>query len=337
MSRLHSNGGGGVNGDGGGDVPESVRELLAGRALGDLSFEESDALDGDWGSERGIVVAMDAESLGLEGTAGLVYLALAAGARAENEHAGGVGAASDEMPADAMGRLRRLAETYIAARELEAGRGAEPVRHVARQTAWLAAKRTDASERRDPESRGPIIVGVGRRVDRRWTRVAPWLAMAAGVVIVAAAGLLAMRSVGRGPASGPTGGAGVADVLRDVRGRPDAMRLAWGEWSDEAVKAEVVGIKGEVVWSDQAQRGVLTFEGLPFIAGTSYQLWIIDEERGMEQRVSGAVFQGGRAPTVVEIDPGVRIGRAAAFAVTIEQAGGTWVSDMSRRVVIAAR
>ena len=88
---------------------------------------------------------------------------------------------------------------------------------------------------------------------------------------------------------------------------------------------------------DRAQAGVLKFANLPFVAGTSYQLWIIDAERGMEQRVSGAVFQGGQTAALVEIDPLLRINRAAAFAVTIERPGGTWVSDMTRRVVIAAR
>jgi hypothetical protein len=40
---------------------------------------------------------------------------------------------------------------------------------------------------------------------------------------------------------------------------------------------------------------------------------------------------------VVPIRPAIEVQGAAAFAVTIEKVGGTWVSDMKRRVVIAAK
>ncbi len=58
----------------------------------------------------------------------------------------------------------------------------------------------------------------------------------------------------------------------------------------------------------------------------------------MQQRISGAIFDGssGSGELYVPIDPKLTVRKAAAFAVTIEQPGGTWVSDMKRRVVIAA-
>ena len=82
--------------------------------------------------------------------------------------------------------------------------------------------------------------------------------------------------------------------------------------------------------------------GLPETNPTAetYQLWIIDS-RGMEQRVSGGVFSGGAGgeggEVIVPIDPALAIKGAGAFAVTIEPPGGNAVSDMKRRVVIAAK
>jgi anti-sigma-K factor RskA len=109
---------------------------------------------------------------------------------------------------------------------------------------------------------------------------------------------------------------------------------SWGEWEGP----EQRGVRGEVAWSEAAQRGYMTFEGLAPNDPTEeqYQLWIIDE-RGLEQRISGGVFDADEdGNLVVEIEPAVEIHNAAAFAVTIERPGGVWVSDMTRRVVIAA-
>jgi len=61
----------------------------------------------------------------------------------------------------------------------------------------------------------------------------------------------------------------------------------------------------------------------------------------MEQRVSGGVFSGSEGSAtgeiIVPIEPGLAIQGAGAFAVTIEPPGGNAVSDMKRRVVIAAK
>jgi len=113
----------------------------------------------------------------------------------------------------------------------------------------------------------------------------------------------------------------------------DIATAQWTDWDDP----EQSGVSGVVEWSEAAQRGFMTFEGLKTNdpSEEQYQLWIIDE-RGMDQRISGAVFNASESgETIVEIEPGIEVHNAAAFAVTIERPGGTWVSDMSRRVVIA--
>ncbi len=279
--------------------PDNV-DLLAGRALGDLSLDETSTL----ASVPRLVNRQEAD--GLEAAVGSIYLAASAGWGDPDARARMV-VAVEPVPEDVISRLRRLAEAFIAASAISGPGG----------TAGAASDRTPEHER---ASRAP-----GR----------PWglVALAASVLIAGAGVALSLRA----GAAGQKHTASAGQLLTQVRLKPDAVTLQWGAWSDESVQAELTGVTGEVVWSDQAQTGVMRLANLPFISGTVYQLWIIDAERGMAQRVSGAIFQGGSREAFVPIEPRLSIGRAAAFAITIEQPGGTWVSDMTRRVVIAAR
>lgn len=120
-----------------------------------------------------------------------------------------------------------------------------------------------------------------------------------------------------------------------IANAPDVIEVAWSPWDSP----QVAGVEGDVRWSESLQRGVMRFRGLPANdpASSQYQLWIIDS-RGMSQRVSGAVFNAaGTGQIEVPVEPLIPVRDVAAFAVTVEQPGGTWVSDMSRRVVIASR
>lgn len=116
---------------------------------------------------------------------------------------------------------------------------------------------------------------------------------------------------------------------------PDVFKAEWAAWDSP----EISNVKGYVHWSETLQRGVMHFSGLPKNdpSKLQYQLWIIDE-RGLAQRINGAIFDStAQGELDVEIAPSIAVRNAAAFAVTIEQPGGTWVSDMSRRVVIAKK
>jgi Skp family chaperone for outer membrane proteins len=120
---------------------------------------------------------------------------------------------------------------------------------------------------------------------------------------------------------------------------PDTIRVAWAPFNLPDAVAELPDVTGDVVWNDGLQQGYLRFVGLPVNdpAIEQYQVWVIDE-RGMEQKVSGGVFNASAdGEVIVPIDPGIAIGRVALFAVTIERPGGTWVPDLQRRVVIAPR
>ncbi len=114
--------------------------------------------------------------------------------------------------------------------------------------------------------------------------------------------------------------------------------LAWAEQTGQEGGPEVPGVTGDVVWSENREEGYMRFVGLTpnDPSKEQYQLWIVDSELGMQQRISGGVFNVSETgEVVVPIRPALDFGKPVAFAVTIERPGGVWVSDMSRRVVIA--
>lgn len=124
-----------------------------------------------------------------------------------------------------------------------------------------------------------------------------------------------------------------AEVMEDLLAKPDkVMRVAWKPL-DNAPNAS-----GEVVWSAAEQTGVMRFANLPVNDPTKeqYQLWIFDATRNEAHPVDGGVFDSKVATgeQLIRIDPRVPIRQAAVFAVTLEQPGGTVVSDRKRLVVI---
>jgi hypothetical protein len=177
-----------------------------------------------------------------------------------------------------------------------------------------------ASVMRTPRFSREALPEMGRLAARVIFKGGPWIAVAASLVLAVVAWWMSK------PAADITGAVD-SDPSREV------MRFAaWGEsgWP---------GIEGECVWCERTQKGYLRLVGLPLNdpSREQYQLWIIDE-RGMEQRISGGVFDAAEdGVTVVPIRPGIAVRNVRAFAVTVEEPGGTWVSDLSRRVGIASR
>lgn len=204
---------------------------------------------------------------------------------------------------------------------------------------WCEAMALRSSQ---PRSQAPVIASINSNAPRASIggRMG-WLAAAAAVVLAA----IAWWPSGTGSRSGVVSGASVQSEFTTLLASAptDLVKASWGDWD----KPEISGVKGEVFWSDSEQRGFMKFVGLPKNDPNleRYQLWIIDS-RGMEQRISGGVFDGpgcvgsyqtADGAVIVPITPGIKVVGAAAFAVTIEKPAGTWVSDMKRRVVIAAK
>ncbi|QKK09969.1 MAG: anti-sigma factor [Planctomycetota bacterium] len=207
---------------------------------------------------------------------------------------------ADEMPAE----LRRSTLAAIEVSDTSTS-GTTPVPAAAEAPLRIAGTPADA-----PAPRVSVIAWSG------------WIAAAACLVV---AGLTVLNSPRPLP---PT-----EARSRFLQTASDVAVANWGDWDNP----EQPGVTGTIEWSESAQKGYMTFEGLAVNNPTveQYQLWIIDE-RGMEQRISGAIFDAdSEGRVVVEVDPAIEVHNAAMFAVTIEKPEGVWNSDMSRRVVIA--
>jgi hypothetical protein len=116
------------------------------------------------------------------------------------------------------------------------------------------------------------------------------------------------------------------------------VRWAWAAWSKDA-DSRASRAAGDVVWDTQEQGGYMTFAGLPPIDSSKevYQLWIIDADRPGEHPVDGGTFVAqGDGTVIVPFHARIKVGKPAAFAVTIEKPGGVVVSDQKRKLTIAA-
>jgi anti-sigma-K factor RskA len=126
---------------------------------------------------------------------------------------------------------------------------------------------------------------------------------------------------------------------RTLLSAPGTIRVAWQPFDLPDAPAEQRQVQGDVIWNDEQEQGFLRFVGLKVNdpAVEQYQVWVIDE-RGMEQKVSGGVFNATQdGEVIVPIHPAIDVRRVALFAITIEEPGGTWVPNLKRRVVVAPR
>lgn len=97
-------------------------------------------------------------------------------------------------------------------------------------------------------------------------------------------------------------------------------------------------VKGEVVWDPSKSGGYIKLSGLPINdpSREQYQLWIFDGKRDQRYPVDGGVFNVSKTGEVeLWIRVPIPVRDAAMFAVTVEQSGGTVVSDRGRIVALA--
>lgn len=308
------------------DRDERLEELLAARALDALTPEEAQEL-----AERTQAAGEDAFEPISEFDVAAAALELSAVPAT----------AVIQMPARLQERLLRSGSQWAEETKARSRFGRETVANLR-----VAPRRPVAAEPAEPLVTSEQFT---QRVQRREqgrsaARFAPWLLAAASLAFAAVAWFGANSRAGlRDPMmaiAGPNG----REIDRSLANLPDTFTAGWGDWDNP----EIPGVKGKVVWNESRQMGVMKFTNLPALKpGEQYQLWIIDKRgladaSGQSMRISGGVFDGGidmvgKAELVVPIRPAIEVQGAAAFAVTIEKTGGTWVSDMKRRVVIAAK
>lgn len=201
--------------------------------------------------------------------------------------------------------------------------------------AWIRATSTPVVE---AERRAPQVIGTIRPSGPRpssggrlgWMAASGWLAAAAAITLAFVA-----WSQRPGSGQGPT----LADSS-EARARLLANASDIKQWNWAALgELERTPVSGDVVWSTAAQRGYMSFAGLPANDPTreQYQLWIFDPAQSDKTPIDGGVFdvRSGSGVAVVAIDPKIRVSDAVLFAITIEKPGGVVVSDRSRLVLLA--
>lgn len=289
--------------------PDRIHELLADEALQGLSVEEIQEL----GRSEGL-----AEDQSLALAAAAADLALFP--------------PTASMPATVRARLELTAAEFIANLNQSAAPPA-PLKLVPAPT------ELQQPQLAHPHPAQPRLAPPSRTLSSRMG----WIAAAACLGLAALAWLPRPQrsNYPTGTIAGGTpGGAIVGDFATErqrLLAAPDAVQGQWQDWAADGSPPEIAGVTGDVVFSPAKQTGFLRFVGLPDNPkGSQYQLWIVDQ-RGMSQRISGALFDAhsGGGELLVPIAPRITVGTPVAFALTIEAPGGTWVSDMKRRVVIA--
>jgi hypothetical protein len=248
------------------------------------------------------------------------------------------------MPAHVRARLERAADDFLRARHAtvngssNAGANAGAAQDVVARLTPPARTHAPAEPARSEGGRVQFDRLESMREERQPGRRrsglpawSGWLAAAACLVVAVAA--LALRP----------GAPSLAEQRAQVLAASDVVTIPWKDWALNGADPEITGVQGEVVWSDSLQKGFMRFVGLPANDPRiqQYQLWIVDErglvdETGQSARISGGVFDATGKEVIVPIEPRLFVRGARLFAVTIESPGGTWVSDMSRRVVAAA-
>lgn len=291
------------------DMPVPVAELLAGRALGDLTDAESSKVQSASKSNLYAKAELAKEAAELDRTAGILMRAFA-----EDDLEG--------MPADLRKQICDEAASVI---EAASGDDLNTPSVRDRLQSVIEAREEDAV-RLASAGIEPGGTPSADRVTRR-----EWIAWAS----VAAIALIAVGFNFLKPVQ--------TFVSTDT---PQKLRLRLLSSADDVIvtqwgpgKTKLPGTaSGDVVWSTSSQQGVMRFVGLPINDPSidQYQLWIIDPSRD-DEPVDGGVFDiatGGES--LVAIDAKLNVIDPVAFAITIEQPGGVVVSTQERLPLLAS-
>jgi anti-sigma-K factor RskA len=122
------------------------------------------------------------------------------------------------------------------------------------------------------------------------------------------------------------------EMERFLASNPDVVRSSWGDFDPK----KPMNVKGDVVWSNAAQKGYIRFTNIPVNDKTKeqYQLWIFDANQ--KHPIDGGVFDAGQAgEIIVPIDAKINVQKPTMFAVTAEKPGGVVVSPLEKVMAVA--
>lgn len=226
--------------------------------------------------------------------------------------------------------LAAMQEAVVAEHAQEAPADLED-KLLASATQFFAAPETAGAETAassEPSAAAPVHDFAAAR-EARSQSTAPWLISAAAAVLAVVAWWPTAE-----PAL-PTITEGYEAMMASAPS--DLLQLDWLVLEDASTDAEAT--RGEIVWSDDEQKGYMRFSGLAAndVSVEQYQLWIFDREQKDSFPIDGGVFDipAGADEVIIPIDPKIDVSEAWQFAITVEKPGGVVVSERSRLPLLA--
>lgn len=131
-----------------------------------------------------------------------------------------------------------------------------------------------------------------------------------------------------------------ADRYQDfLKNANDVVRVNWAPWGENA---QMQGVQGEVIWSQERQEGYVRIRGLPVNDSQveQYQLWVVDTSLGEPLKgppIPAGVFNVGDSSSeiIIPLNPAVRVGSTFGFGMTKERQGGAPQPTIDRAQLIA--
>ena len=111
--------------------------------------------------------------------------------------------------------------------------------------------------------------------------------------------------------------------------------VAQKEWSDFDPK-KPLNVQGDVVWSNQAQKGFVRFRNLPVNdrSKETYQIWIFDETQ--KNPVSAGVFDANEnGEIIIPMNAAIKVTKPTMVGITVEKPGGVMVSSSEKVMAVA--
>ncbi|MEO6590288.1 MAG: anti-sigma factor, partial [Pyrinomonadaceae bacterium] len=117
----------------------------------------------------------------------------------------------------------------------------------------------------------------------------------------------------------PTPTPGLAEQRQQLVASGNAAQKSWSDFDPKKPR----NIEGDVVWSNTAQKGFVSFKNLPVNdkSKESYQVWIFDETQ--KNPVSAGVFDANEAgEIIIPINAAIKINKPTMVGITAEKPGG---------------
>lgn len=174
----------------------------------------------------------------------------------------------------------------------------------------------------------------------------PWFAWLGWAV--AAAACVALAIIIFMPRTGTeiAGGKGTPTPTQEEKPDPARQRQQLVDSSGKVLMAkigkgtvkEIDNVAGDVVWSDDKQKGYVRIKGLPKndAVKETYQLWIFEDNQGSKTPIDGGTFDiNSDGEVIIPIDARLKARNPNMFAVTIEKPGGVVVSGREKIAALA--